>query len=151
MFEGERTWKKNFGEYYTSHPGKIISASEDPNVYVAPPHPCSCYQPGKQSNMETKLWRSDIFSTRVRRALDPSASPSEFGKEFWSTNSSVFRFLQLAALSVGLSTYAAGRACSQEDRTIQPIQDAALGSVHTSCEKGPRFGSQPAKIVFHRH
>ena len=67
-------------------------------MYVAPPHPSSCYQPGKQSNMETKLSRSDIFSTSVRRALDPSASPSEFGKEFWSTNSFVFRFLQLAAL-----------------------------------------------------
>ena len=98
MFKGERTWKKNFEEYHRSHPGKFISASEDPNVYVAPPHHCSCYQPGKQSNMETKLLRSDIFSTSVRRALDPSASPSEFGKEFWSTNSCVFRFLQLAAL-----------------------------------------------------
>eukprot|EP00984_Skeletonema_dohrnii_P018119 scaffold8372_cov88-Skeletonema_dohrnii-CCMP3373.AAC.10 len=99
MFKGERTWKKNFEEYHRSHPGKFISASEDPNVYVAPPHPSSCYQPGKQSNMETKLLRSDSFSTNVRRALNPSASPSEFGKEFWSTNSSVFRFLQLAALA----------------------------------------------------
>ena len=67
-------------------------------MYVAPPHPCLCYQPGKQSYMETKLSRSDIFSTNVRRALNPFASPSGFGKEFWNTNSFVSQFLQLAAI-----------------------------------------------------
>ena len=98
MFIGDEDWKKQFEVHHSRNPGKFISASDDPKKFSPPPHPCSIYQRGKQSNMEMKLSKVDIFYTNVKLAHDPSARPCEFGRRFWDSNSSVFEFLQLAYL-----------------------------------------------------
>jgi hypothetical protein len=98
MFNGDKDWEKKFEALHRTKPGKFISASDDPKQFSTPPHPCSIYQIGKQSNMEMKNSKVDSFYTKVKLVHDPSARPCEFGNRFWDSNSPVFEFLQLACL-----------------------------------------------------